>query len=104
MNGKPQGKLGATNTDSKIVVLYNRWEDPNGMAAGNWEVRFMYKGNVVARATVKVQAGAVVFPISFGDDYGYYSSGTFYPRTAFSAKTPNVASRCRHVPYTNRRT
>src|SRR5260221_3877772 len=38
-----------------------------------------------------------IYPISFGDDCGYYSSELINPRTDFPSKTPNVAARLRYA-------
>src|SRR5260221_11694979 len=38
-----------------------------------------------------------IYPISFGDDCGYYSSELINPRIDFPSKTPNVAARLRYA-------
>ncbi len=97
-DGAAQGDKTSTKTDAKTDILSSRWTDPAGLAAGNWEIRFSYKGTVVAKATAKIKAGAFVYPIHFGDDCGYYSYDLVNQRTAFDAKPLNIAA---NIRYTN---
>jgi hypothetical protein len=96
-DGTSQGKLDPIKTDSKTTQISSRWESDAGLDAGSWEVRFTYNGNVVAKAIAKVQAGAFVYPMRFGDDCTFYTAELFDEQKDFGAAQLNVAARIRYA-------